>query len=387
MRATSLTRALERSGHRVTLISSDFWHQRKIHRSGRRSMIRASPLTEVLLLPSVGYRRHVGVRRLIDHRQLGREFREVAPTLDRPDVMVVGFPPIEIAFEAVSLAQQWGVPSVLDVKDQWPDIFWRRLPFGFRSAGRLLLRGLERRATQSFRLAGSITSMSGPFVSWAVKRAGRPSRDTDRFFPFGCDAPVEQAESPTEVVRGITFAGSITRSFDFATLLDGFRRSDFARSGGRLTFCGAGDEERRVRALAVGDRRVEFRGWLSAPELAGQLNGSILGAAPYVERGDFALSLPNKVVEYTSFGVPILAPSIGEIAGFVARVGVGFLYPAMSPGGCATAIDAAASRGADRMRADRLTLRRHFLDHLESGCVYRAFVQYLESLASGNGQP
>lgn len=384
MRATALARALEREGHRVTVISSDFWHQRKRHRTGARSTIRTGPLTEVVLLPSAGYRRHVGIRRLLDHRQLGREFRAVAPTLDRPDVMVVGFPPIEIAFEAVSLARKWRVPSVLDVKDQWPDIFWRRLPPGGRWAGRLLLRGMERQATESFRLAGSITSMSAPFVAWAAGRAGRRPLGNDCAFPFGCECPAEGVEGAVASPRRIVFAGSITRSFDFATLLEGFRRSDFARTGGRLVFCGAGDGERSVRALAADDGRIDFRGWRTAPELAGELAGAMVGAAPYVERSDFALSLPNKVVEYTSFGLPILAPSIGEIASFVAGVGVGFVYPPSSAGGCAAAIDAAAARGPEQLAEDRRILKRHFLGHLESGAVYRGFVRHLETLAAGS---
>ncbi len=383
MRATALARALERDGHRVTVISSDFWHQRKRHRTGVRSTIRTSRMTEVVLLPSPGYRRHVGIRRLLDHRQLAREFRAVAPTLDRPDVMVVGFPPIEIAFEAVSLARRWSVPSVLDVKDQWPDIFWRRLPSGSRWAGRLMLRGMERQAEQAFRLAGSITSMSEPFVAWAVGRAGRSLHGADRAFPFGCEAPAEGIEGAPGGSRRIVFAGSITRSFDFGTLLEGFRRSDFVRSGGRLVFCGAGDEERSVRAFAADDGRIEFRGWLAAPALAGELSGAMAGAAPYVDRSDFALSLPNKVVEYTSFGVPILAPSIGEIASFVRRVGVGFVYPPCSASGCAAAIDAAAARGPDDAAAGRRILERHFLEHLESGAVYRDFARHLAAMASG----
>ena len=352
MRATALTRALELSGHRVTVISSDFWHQKKKHRVGRFARICTGPLTEIVLLPSIGYSRHVGAKRLLDHRQLGAQFRKYAPLLERPDVMLVGFPPIEIAFEAVSLASRWGIPSILDVKDQLLDIFWQRLPGVLKQAARFAMRGMEHQAKLTFQHANSLTSMSLPFLEWAADRAGRPLKPLDRAFPFGCDSPITCAATPNADERSIVFAGSITRSFDFLTLIDGFRRSRFAASGGKLVICGTGDSEDSLKGFTKGDNRILFRGWQSSPELAVSLNSALLGAAPYVDRDDFKMSLPNKIVEYTSFGLPILAPSTGEIAQFVRRLGVGYLYEPGSPAQCAAGIDTAAARTPEQVEAD-----------------------------------
>ena len=43
---------------------------------------------------------------------------------ERPDVLFVGYPPIEWSLVAIIYSIFKRIPLVLDVKDLWPDIFW-----------------------------------------------------------------------------------------------------------------------------------------------------------------------------------------------------------------------------------------------------------------------
>lgn len=380
MRASCLSNALVEAGHSVTIVSSDYWHQRKFHRSRSRTHSSAWKSGRIALVPSPGYRAHVGIARLYDHWRLGRNLRSSVLGIQRPDVMFVGFPPIEFAWEAVRLASDWNVPCLLDIKDQWPDIFWGGFPEQLRAVGRMLCAPLMSKAVGAFRGATALSSMSEAFLDWGIARRGGKRRRFDAVFPFGVE-PVSidlRVESGNDVV----FAGSITRSFDFCTLLQGWHRSIVANKlKSRLLFCGAGDGETEVRSLAAGLRGVEFLGWIDRVGLSSVLGRAALGAAPYHVRSDFSLSLPNKLSEYLSYGVPILAPRFGEIERLVERHGVGSLYRAGDVGDCAAAIDRALSLEV----ANRSERRRRAIEcfQLEFNRlkIYPCLVRHLESMA------
>lgn len=381
MRATQLARALIARGHEVTVISSAFWHQKKQHRAMKVTEERFHPRGTVVLVPSPGYRRHVGPARFHDHWRLAHAFREVAKGLPGPDAAIVGFPPIEIAWEAVHAARGRGAAVLLDVKDQWPEIFWERLPAPLRPLGKAALTPLRRLAARSFREADGITSMSEPFLEWALARAGRPRRAADGAFPFGVDMP-DAAAKPTTDEAGdrISFVGSITESFDFATLIAGFRASSFSARGGRLVFCGSGDALPTVQRLAAGHPGIEFRGWVRSDAIAVELARSALGAAPYVDRGDFRMSIPNKVCEYLAHGVPVLASDVGEGARLVRTHGVGTTYEPGSAESCARCIDSATA--ADRATSKAVRRRAHevFTSEFLATEVYGRFVRHLEQV-------
>ena len=71
-----------------------------------------------------GYKKNISFGRLWDHYLLGRNLKRVlSKQTEKPDVAFVGFPPIEFAYEAAAWLKKNKLPFMLDVKDQWPDIF------------------------------------------------------------------------------------------------------------------------------------------------------------------------------------------------------------------------------------------------------------------------
>ena len=384
MRATQLARALIARGHEATVVSSAFWHQKKQHRATEFREERFHPRGTVVLVPSPGYRRHIGLARFHDHRQLAKAFRAVAARLPRPDAAIVGFPPIEIAWEAVKAARARGAAVLLDVKDQWPQIFWERLPVPLRPLGKAALTPLRLLAERSFREADGIISMSEPFLAWALARAGRPCRPSDGVFPFGVDMPRAPVVNSAMHDGGdrIAFVGSITESFDFATLIAGFRASAFCARGGRLVFCGTGDSLPAVRRLAAEHPRIEFRGWVRSDVIAEELSHSALGAAPYIDRGDFRMSIPNKICEYLAHGVPVLASDVGEGARLVRAHGTGTAYVPGSAESCAECIDSATMRDLATTRAVRQRAHEVFKSEFLATEVYGRLVRHLERIVA-----
>ena len=68
MRAINLASKLKKSGHIVEIISSQFYHQKKIHRKIKDNIENSRhPLVKESLIWSPGYRKNIGLMRFIDH--------------------------------------------------------------------------------------------------------------------------------------------------------------------------------------------------------------------------------------------------------------------------------------------------------------------------------
>ena len=101
MRAINLSEYFIKNGHSITLISSDFSHQMKKHRTKKFSTIRLNKNYEVILIPSIGYQSNISLKRLLDHFILGiNTFKYLLNTKksDYPDFVFIGYPPIETCF-------------------------------------------------------------------------------------------------------------------------------------------------------------------------------------------------------------------------------------------------------------------------------------------------
>ena len=138
MRAMNLSAALVRNGHRVTIVSSRFYHQEKRHRDV--DTIVRDGATKTILLNSPGYTSHIGIARLWDHLVLGFKLNKFLENLTEvPDLLFVGYPPVEVGFFAVRWAKKNSVPTILDVKDLWPDLFVEKVPTPLKSLARFCL--------------------------------------------------------------------------------------------------------------------------------------------------------------------------------------------------------------------------------------------------------
>jgi glycosyltransferase involved in cell wall biosynthesis len=71
---------------------------------------------------------------------------------------------------------------------------------------------------------------------------------------------------------------------------------------------------------------VIFPGWVSFSEILTLANLSHTALAPYLNCSDFLISIPNKVLDYLSFGCPIITPLRGEVGSLVGKYQLGVIY-------------------------------------------------------------
>lgn len=393
MRAMNLSDALVSRGHQVVLWSSSVYHQEKRQRSRDYRELDVSKDLVIKLIPSPGYSRNIGPGRLFDHFVLGRNLKRVLDSRrdERPDLIFVGFPPIEAASVMVKFAVDRGVPVVVDAKDQWPDIFVEPLPAALRPLGRTLLWPYFRSARRTFRRASAFCSMSDEFIEWMCAVAGRSRRSED--FPAALTAP-ERRFSDKELqdarawwsARGVdlghakraVFVGSFSAAFDFSVVASLARRALSDGNPCQFVICGDGGEAVSIRNLLSSLPNVMMPGWIDAPKIKVLYESSSALVAPYRSNDAFSRSIPNKITDALSFGCAIVSTLDGKTRELVssAKIGrcsddVASLYDEL-----ARVVGDDAYRLAVQSRARDLYSERFGFD-----VVYGALVDRLVSLA------
>jgi len=340
MRAMNLSNTLKDAGHKVVLWSAQFNHQEKKHRGLTERNIKVSDSLEIRLIPSRGYQGNISFGRLIDHAQLALNLKNM---LNRetslPDVAFIGFPPIETAAVLTRWLSQRGVPSLLDVKDQWPSLFLESVPVLLRPLGSAVLWPYFYLARRAMSDATGISSMANGFLDWALRFSKRTRSEVDVVFPL--TSPLGQVtSSQLEEARlwwdergivddgrpRVCFVGSHSPAFDFNPVKEAAKK--VLQGGNRCEFvlCGDGGSSAELREMMKGLPNVHFPGWIDRPKIEALAERSHAALAPYLNIENFTRNIPNKIVDALSLGLPILSPLQGEVASLIDDYGVGFRY-------------------------------------------------------------
>lgn len=334
MRTWMLSEALAARGHDVTWWTSTHSHQQKAVVAEGDREVEVGPRFRLKLLHAGSYRGNRSLARLLHHARLGAKFRRLAPTLPPPDAVVSAFPTIELAFEAVRFAGPRGIPSIVDIRDPWPDSIMDQAPRPLRPLARVAIRPLERKARAAFAGADSLVACSQGFLDWGLHKARRVRRPCDRVFYIGSAQRPADESRPSAAIRELVarlagklvfcFVGSFGHVYRLGLVCEA--ASLVAKRGlGQVHFVVAGDGPQRdaVAAAARSLVNVSAPGWLSANDADYLMAHSHAGLAPILQMPG---CVPNKIFEYSAAGLPIVSSLLGETEGLLARHGAGLTY-------------------------------------------------------------
>jgi len=398
MRAMNLAVALERRGHNVNIWTSAFYHQQKRHRSRIAAQLRVSDKIVVTLVPSPGYSRNIGIARLIDHAILARNLKKClsgAWGVNPPDVCFVGYPPIEAAAVFLKWAARKGVPSIIDVKDLWPDFFLSAFPRVLQPAARLLLAPYFQLGRSAVRSASAFSAMSRGYIDWIERFANDEKvrkvvvspltsplpeiSDYDYYLSkeWWANKGVSDANR-----RRFMFVGSISPAFDFGPIINAARRFFNLGEDVQFVICGAGSEEMAVRRATRDLPNVVMPGWVNVHKLVALSDLSLASLAPYKNSDNFGLNVPNKIIDSLSLGNPIITSLRGEVERLVREHQVGVLYGSDEEffDACQLLLNSEFERV--RMGNNALTVYSEFFDFEK---VYGGLVDSITELAASKG--
>ena len=335
MRAINLSNKLVEAGHDVVLWSSAFSHQEKKHRTREFTVYKVNENLEIRLIPSCGYKKHIGLMRLIDHFQLALNLKKLLKR-ERvaPDIAFIGYPPIEAAAVMSKWLSKRGVPMVLDVKDLWPSMFVDAFPKMLQPIARIIFHPYFYLAKRTIRGADGISAMAPAFLKWVLKFADKKPTDSDKVFRL--TSPISNI-SKSEVLlaskwrdaQGINvnmptvlFVGSFMSVFDFNPIFETAKELKDCQ----FVLCGDGDYLSGLKNKTQGLDNVFFPGWVDRPKIEVLSDMSIASLAPYKNIDNFMVNTPNKIVDSLLLGLPIISPLRGEVAKLIESNEVGFTY-------------------------------------------------------------
>lgn len=396
LRSGILADLLVRQGDEVVFWTSSFDHTNKKQRADSDMVIPLNDCHQIRLLYSRGYLSNISLDRLRNHRELASKFREQAPGMPRPDVILCSLPTLELCQAAVEYGRANGVPVVLDIRDLWPDLFVELVPKILRPIARLGLTPMFRMAKRVCTEATALTGLTSDYVNWALNYASRPPGAWDKPFPMAYADTTPEATA-LDVAReywqqqGLSenefivcwFGTMLGRHFEFETVLAAADR--LARDGRKIRFvlCGAGADLEKYRRLGQSVPQVLFPGWMNAAQIWTLSRISSVGLAPYISCDNFVRNLPNKPIEYLSAGLPVASSLRGVLERLLATHDCGMTYENRNPGQLAQVIadmqDNPARRAVMSENARQL-YRKQFV----AEAVYSEMRTYLHEVAESH---
>jgi len=300
-----------------------FDHVSKRQRKFPESSVQLCPNFQLWLIKSPGYKRHISIERQRDHQQVADRFSELSEFETKPDIIHCAYPTIDLSLAAVEYGRKHEVPVILDVRDLWPDLFLDIFPRPLRAIARILLRRAFNRAGDALAGAYAISGQSPGFVQFGLHHAMRSRGPYDRHFPFTYDVKAPEPgklATATQFCTGhnicekdgwfnICFFGNMAGEglhHDYETPIKAVTHLAARGFRIRLLFCGMGSGADQMRKRFADSKNVVLLGWVDRTTLWKIMTISHLGLIPYKPSDDFAISLPNKSIEYLAGGLPVL---------------------------------------------------------------------------------
>ncbi|MBW3606283.1 MAG: glycosyltransferase [Actinobacteria bacterium] len=162
-----------------------------------------------------------------------------------------------------------------------------------------------------------------------------------------------QLPAPTEPVGDVVYVGDVTEARGAALAIDAVARMQVRH---RLRLIGRCAPRLRVRLEALAARQgveLDLPGFLPHDEAMAAVATAVVGLCPLEDQPNYRFSLPTKVLEYLSLGVPVVASDLpGTAAVAAGRPGVQ-LVPPRSVDAWSAALDRAVGEPVWRLEAAR----------------------------------
>jgi glycosyltransferase involved in cell wall biosynthesis len=385
-----LAEVLRRRGHSVLWWTSTVDHFTKRFHAERCSRVPIAPCLDLQFLHGCMYERNISLKRLVNHWQIARQFRRLStrePTT--PDVILVSYPTIELSDEAVRFARVRGIPILIDVRDLWPDEMTARLPEFARPLAPWLLWPLYQRARRAVRGASGIIAISETYLNWARSLARRGALDSDLVSPLGYPTSsfkLTDGSAPGKRLldlgvrpdrRIVWFCGTFVGSIDLSTAIEAARLLE-TEAELQFVFTGTGERSAEWQTQAEGLANVVFTGWSDREEIAWLSARAWVGLAAY--RPGALMSLPNKIFEYMSAGLPIVSSLQGETRSLIEDYDIGATFEAGDGPDLANVLRGLAQRPEEIARKSPKA-RAIFRSRFSAELVYERLADHLESCA------
>jgi len=313
-------------GNDVTWFTSNFDHFNKEFVNAEESKIlkysHDNKNFKINFLKARPYKKNISLSRFINHYLISKEFKKEIKFLKKPDIIYVSFPSIELAYEAVRFGKINNIPVVVDFRDLWPDIFLTALPKILHPFAMVALLPWYIQRKYIFKNAKSIIAISDGFLKFAQKNSCNRYTNHDLVFNKSYNSNLNLSIKVENNKFQVIYFGAISRNkTHLSSVIEVFNKLD---ENYELIICGDGDDLDYYKEIS--SEKISFKGFVSKNQLDKIISECNLGIIPLRSRIDFKKALPNKAIEYMSYGVPILTSLDGDLRKFIEKNKVGIFY-------------------------------------------------------------
>lgn len=361
-RYTVLGEILAQRGHEVIWWTANFSHHFKKFRSNNWKDITVSNNFEIRLVPTISYSRNVSFRRiwyeiLFSIRMYNRATIELAP-----DFIITAAPNSTCNPFLTRLSKKLKIPLILDFLDLYPEIFSIALPKFARFLAPIVFAPLYWLRTRDFYQATAITSVCDSYSD--IARAIVPHFKNNRFLTafIGINVPSFRAKMANEqeaiqlkvsMDKQATdiwaiYAGSLGNNYDIDALLEASTILQKRKSRVTIKIAGEGPLRAHIQDF-VSSRQpthLNFLGKIEISDLIKLYTICDIALSIYVDGS--TVSMPVKVYDYLSAGLPIINSLNGDLGALVVQSNIGLQYQAGNAESLADALDKLALNEGQR---------------------------------------
>lgn len=387
LRTAMLADKLIERGHYVLWWASSFDHFRKEWAIENEREIVLENGVRIMALRGTGYKKNVAFSRLFDHRIVARKFRNRAPNLPLPNIIVASMPTYDLAYEGLKFAKVRGIPIIVDIRDQWPDLFIDNIHPLFRTLGRIALHRDFQMLKETMRNADSLLSMMNTLLEWGLKYAGRGQTWKDRVFYLGYQKPISSTDIPKKILPlidrlrnrfTVTFIGTFASYHNPSVLVEAAKHLQ----NKNICFVLAGDGElaSEIRQSCSGLNNVLLPGWLNQDEANFLLLHSHVGVCPTPKKAFF---FPNKAFQYLAQGLPVISSFQGDFKKIIQERHIGFYYDPNDIPSLIASIEKLQHdpKVYDTMARNALTA---FEELFDANKIYNEYAAHIEAIAKSS---
>ena len=332
MRCMLLADKLIDKGHKVSIISSDFYHQRKVHRTKNFSTFNINSNLSIHLIPSLGYKKHISFRRIVDHFVLAFNLYLFLKKnkIFKPDKFFIGYPPILTSLVLSIWCKKNNIPYMLDVKDKWPIQFLEPFSNRIEKIIRLLIEPYFISSRLVFRNSNKITSITDGYINW-IKNFANINKKNNCFVSPLIRKPLfltkEQNDEALaswlklslniKKTRYFCFIGSFTKSFDFNFIYKSAKLLIVKNPKIKFVICGSGDQYKNIIQKFDSCQNVLIFGEINKFMSKVLIKNSIATLAPYINNQNFKDHIPNKIIESLENNTPFITTLDGKLKSMI----------------------------------------------------------------------
>tara|TARA_B100001093_G_scaffold84653_1_gene76198 strand:- start:8123 stop:9325 length:1203 start_codon:yes stop_codon:yes gene_type:complete len=303
--------------------TSNFYHQKKKFFSEKDKNFE--------IIKSIGYKKNISILRIIDNFLLGiKIYFKLKKGNYKNDIFICSFPIPEVCFAVSLFCKKRGIPIIIDLRDLWPQVFYNlyqnkiiniiiKIIFFYQE----IMNGFI------FKNATSIFSITDTFLGYGLKYAKRKICKNDSIFYLAHSKPTFYEKEDIKINYNIPedkiiicFFGVINiKKFDFLTLLKAIKNHNTNKF--HFIICGDGDDS---NIFDKEINNVTYLGWLNQKQISYIARNSHFGLAHYKPTIDFCSSIPNKIIEYFSYGLPIIHSLKGDTYNLLNNNHINYYY-------------------------------------------------------------